>query len=590
MMLRSYLTYFSIILILTILTLILISPTIFTINPTEKNNILLLIKSNMESNQSNQSFQEHHEALPDNNYEATHQDTPTSYHHSLQKPNIIFIIADDLGINDIGYNAKDINTPNLNYLAKNGIKLSNYYTLCVCSPARSVILTGRYDIHNGMRGLVSLKTHFGIFLNETLISDILYKYGNYNTYAIGKWDVGKSTWKQTPTNRGFSYFYGMLSGATDYYKHTIFRSFDWSEHIGINCNSTQCARSAEETYGTYSTYLITDKVIEIINNHSKTINSNAFFIYAAYQAIHSPPQVPDNYISKYKNKIKSKKRRVVAGMIDCLDEGIGNITQTLIDNNLINDTIIVFTSDNGAPVMTGDSVGGENFPLRGGKHSIWEGGTKVPAIIYFQGLKNSHIQQDDYEQLFHSADWMATLIEAIGLNITEMIGNNNKLLHLDGVSHWENLNKPNINRSEQREWIYYGNDNPNGRFAPGDMFGLRYKEYKMLFNGGGYPDAWYKYEEDVSSSGDAKPYVYAKDSTLTDMYLYNIVEDPLEINNTYMLNGNKQLKVKIQEYKQNVENSAIHYKPPTSCDAVQYVKLNTIDDRDAKKGGMWPGC
>ena len=134
-----------------------------------------------------------------------------------KRPNILFILSDDFGHGDIGYNAEDIRTPNLDRLAANGLKLTNYYTLCICSASRGVILTGRYDIHNGLRGIVALRGRKGVSLNIPLISDVLHQDANYSTYCVGKWHIGKASWYQTPTHRGFDYFYGMLGGQSNYF-------------------------------------------------------------------------------------------------------------------------------------------------------------------------------------------------------------------------------------------------------------------------------------------------------------------------------------------------------------------------------------
>lgn len=132
------------------------------------------------------------------------------------RPNILFILADDFGHRDIGYNAELIRTPNLDKLAANGLRLTNYYTLCICSASRGVILTGRYDIRNGMRGIATQRGRKGVALHVPLISDLLYV-GGYSTYCIGKWHIGKASWLQTPTHRGFEYFYGMLGGQSNYF-------------------------------------------------------------------------------------------------------------------------------------------------------------------------------------------------------------------------------------------------------------------------------------------------------------------------------------------------------------------------------------
>ena len=160
--------------------------------------------------------------------------------------------------------------PNDDVSNKHGIKLKNYYTLCICSASRGVILTGRYDIFNGLQGIATQGSKRGVSLQIKLISDYLANRPyNYSNYFIGKWHIGKYDWKQTPTHRGFKYFYGMLGGASDYFTHiTGQKKYDWHEHIGFNCNNTDCARLVIENYNKYSTTLSSSKAIQIIKNSS----------------------------------------------------------------------------------------------------------------------------------------------------------------------------------------------------------------------------------------------------------------------------------------------------------------------------------
>eukprot|EP01083_Nonionella_stella_P021567 59785_1 len=533
-----------------------------------------------------------------------------------KRPNIIFILADDLGYHDVsfnnGFDYGVIVTPNIDNLASNGIILSNYYTLCICSASRGVILTGRYDIRNGLRGIAAQSSKRGISLNELLISDILRQYGDYTNYALGKWHVGKARWQQTPTWRGFDYFYGMLGGAGDYFTHfCALHAMDWSEHIGINCslhrnttNGTICARICEEDYGIYSTHLLSDKAIHIINNHSSSNNeNNPFFIYLSYQAIHSPGQVPDEYVTKFKHLIAHDKRRVAAGMINCLDEGIGNITSALQRNNLLHNTIIIFTSDNGAAIATGDSVGGENWPLRGGKHSIYEGGTKVPAVIYYEKLKQRKYK---YNHLFHSSDWLPTIIEATGIDLSTVAKNTTHFLinDLDGKSHWNNLNRLYLNQqTEVRQVLYYGNNNPIRSIGPGSSFGIRYKNYKALYRGGGSPDQWYKYIHNGTHSLPPRHFdfipnstEYAQNNTLQP-HLYDIARDPLETTNIYhlfFLSGNRTSVIQdnLNQYKDYLNRATSGIRDADIANCTTFYTLHAIETLNISqpKVGVFPGC
>eukprot|EP01084_Bolivina_argentea_P138820 244319_1 len=520
--------------------------------------------------------------------------------YTKQSPNIIFILADDLGIADVGYNSVEVHTPTIDYLASSGIKLTNYYTLCICSASRGVLLTGRYDIHNGLRGIATQTSKKGISLNYQLISDILHEYGNYSTYFIGKWHVGRSTWKQTPTWRGFDYFYGMLGGASDYFTHFCsLHAMDWSEHIGINCDNKNCSRICEEDYGIYSTQLMSNKAIEIILNHTNInkLKKKPFFIYLSYQAIHSPGQVPYKYILKYINKTTANAKRMIAlAMIDCMDEGIKNITNILKQNNLFDNTIIIFTSDNGAAIGTSDGVGGQNWPLRGGKHSIYEGGTKVPAIIHYSNyVSGINGINNEYNHLFHSSDWMPTLIEAVGININKVIN-----YSLDGKSHWTNLFKSQSQQNIIRKFLYYGNDNPIGGGNAGNKFGIRYNQYKLLYNGGGgFPNLWYKHNSTKITTHPTHPkvnsYNLVSKSNIwsnSSLIMYDIVNDPLETTNVFdQINSkDKNIQIILMEWKKQLQNDTISINQNNNCGShVKFVKLFKIN-HSGYTNGIMPAC
>ena len=186
-------------------------------------------------------------------------------------------------------------------------------------------------------------------------------------------------------------------------------TFDFHDDRGINCGPN-CSRPATETYGTYSAFLYTTRAQEIITNHSTNndTKNSPLFLYLAYQSVHSPAECPQSYIDAYNTSINNEQRRLFAGMVSCFDEGIGNITQTLSKYGYLNNnTILVFSADNGGPIPDDkgdDNIGSSNWPLRGGKHGIYEGGVRVTGLIWSTPdiiLRNLSRIGKNYTQLMH---------------------------------------------------------------------------------------------------------------------------------------------------------------------------------------------
>ncbi|XP_022099670.1 arylsulfatase B-like [Acanthaster planci] len=277
---------------------------------------------------------------------------------NCKPPNIIFILADDYGFRDIGYHGSEIKTPNLDKLAAEGVKLENYYVQPICTPTRSQLMSGKYQIHTGLQhGIIWPEQPDCLPLNDVTLAQKLKELG-YATHIVGKWHLGiykRACW---PTRRGFDSYFGFLLGSQDYYTHTAWQGYDFRENEIVAWNYT----------GHYSTTVFTQRAQDIIRQHSQTPNK-PFFLYLPFQAVHSPLEVPEQYMIPYSH-IQDKFRRIYAGMVACMDEGIGNITQTMDQLGLWEDTVLIFSTDNGGQI----AAGGNNWPLRGWKGSLWEGG------------------------------------------------------------------------------------------------------------------------------------------------------------------------------------------------------------------------
>ncbi len=338
---------------------------------------------------------------------------------SKRKPNIVLILADDLGYGDIGcYGSKINNTPNLDALAAGGMRFTDFHSNGpMCSPTRAATLTGRYQQRAGIEGVLSVKSNYdtGMSLNEVTFAEVLKKQG-YATGCFGKWHLSYKP-ILNPIRHGFDTYRGFLAGGSDYHSH-INRSGqpDWWKDDKLE---------AEEGY---STDLLTKHAVEFIKQNK----DKPFCVYLPHQAVHFPFQGPDdeadravggNYWSKAKygrryDDIEDRKK-AYKEMIESMDESTGRIVDTIKELGLEKDTLVFFTSDNGAYKWVGS-----NLPCRGQKTDLWEGGHRVPTIAYWPGkIKPGTVT----EQTTMTMDLFPTIADMADATIPED-------LKLDGVN------------------------------------------------------------------------------------------------------------------------------------------------------------
>jgi len=312
------------------------------------------------------------------------------------KPNIIIIYADDMGWGDVGYHGveNDIRTPNIDQLASEGVAFSQgYVSASVCSPSRAGLLTGQYQQRFGCgenpcgSGYPENEKALKSGLPDTIpILPELLKTQGYTTGMIGKWHLGLSENKR-PNARGFDYFYGFLNGAHSYYEADI--------HFGKKKGKWPIFRNNQIVeYDGYMTEVFTKEAGQFITQQKE----NPFFLYLAYNAVHHPWEVPDAYLNRL-DHIKTPYRKKFAGMVLAMDDGIGQIIQTLKDQKLYDNTIIIFMSDNGSPSGQGkDAAEGDYMSstggLRGWKGDTYEGGIKVPFIMRWPGQLRTNVTYD----------------------------------------------------------------------------------------------------------------------------------------------------------------------------------------------------
>ncbi|XP_045173834.2 arylsulfatase J-like [Mercenaria mercenaria] len=324
-----------------------------------------------------------------------------SFTSNVSKPNILFILADDYGYNDIGYHGSEIKTPNLDKLAMSGVRLENYYVQPICTPTRSQLLTGRYQIHTGLQSGVIWPTEpSSIPLDSKTIADKLSDAG-YSTHMVGKWHLGYHKREYLPTRRGFHSFFGFLNGHNDYFSYQS----RYKTYKGFDLRENEDPAEMKKYHGKYSTHVLTEKAIDIFKQDR---TGKPFFVYLAFQAPHTPLQVPEYYLNQYKHIQQTPGRKTYAAMVSCMDEGVGNITRALKDLGVWDNTLLIFSSDNGAEYGSGS-----NRPLRGFKGSYWEGAIKAVGFVHGK-LLNHELIGSVSKELLHVTDWFPTLVNLAG--------------------------------------------------------------------------------------------------------------------------------------------------------------------------------
>ena len=277
-----------------------------------------------------------------------------------QKPNIIIILADDLGWADVGYHGGRISTPSIDRLAREGVRLENFHVCPLCSPTRAGLMTRRWPIRYGMgESVITPWRKYGLPTSERTLADLVAKAGYERRGVIGKWHLGHYKKEYLPLNRGFTHFYGHYNGAFDYFTHKREGQLDWHR------NFETCRDEG------YSTDLIGREAAQFI---AESPADKPFFLYVPFNAPHLPLQAKEQDIVKYSD-IDNEKKRIYAAMVDSMDQAIGKILKAVDAKGIADNTFILFFSDNG-----GTSYG-DNRPWRGGKGAVYEGGVRVPAVV-----------------------------------------------------------------------------------------------------------------------------------------------------------------------------------------------------------------
>ena len=300
-----------------------------------------------------------------------------------KRPNIVILLADDLGWTDVSFHGGNIATPNIDRVAVEGAELARYYVAPVCSPTRAGLMTGRYPIRYGaMRAVYPPWRKGGLDTSEWTIADVLAEAGYRHRGIFGKWHLGHSDKKYHPLRRGFTEFYGHFNGAVDYFTHEREGEVDW--HDGFAPSDDQG----------YATDLIADAASRFIREHAA--GPDPFLCYVPFNAPHSPFQAKDEDLPRYAGLPPARgffqalegvnmdsshgrrhtSRKILGAMMHSLDQGVGRILDAIDETGIAENTFVLFSSDNG-----GVPGIGENSPLRGGKATLFEGGIRVAAAV-----------------------------------------------------------------------------------------------------------------------------------------------------------------------------------------------------------------
>lgn len=416
-----------------------------------------------------------------------------------ERPNIVVIVADDLGWADVGYHGGNIDTPSLDRLAEQGVQLNRFYTTPICSPTRAALMTGRDPIRLGVAyGVIMPWDNIGVNPAEHFMPESFGAAG-YQTAMVGKWHLGHAQMTYHPNERGFEHFYGHL--------HTEVGFYPPFANVGGKDFQVNGVTADDEGY---ETYLLADEVSRYIRERDA---QKPFFVYMPFIAPHTPLDAPAELQEKYKDidtdlpparsnqtdstrriskmLMRESARPMYAAVVDGMDQAIGQVLDTLDEEGLSDNTIVLFFSDNGGAAY---SYGGaDNAPLRGGKGETFEGGIRVVSLMRWpEKLQGGQI----FDQVMTVMDVFPTLADAAGVDPLNTF-------EFDGSSLWPSISEGATHSRE--DMIMFASEIPI------------YGSFKLT----AFDDTWKLVQEMEQDQL----------STTVTNYLFKITDDPNEYNN-----------------------------------------------------------
>lgn len=404
-------------------------------------------------------------------------------------PNIILIFTDDQGYHDVGvYGSQDIETPNLDQLAAEGVQFTNFYVAqAVCSASRAALLTGTYSNRLGIHGALDHSSNHGLNPEEETIAELLKPLG-YSTAIFGKWHLGHHP-EFLPTNQGFDEFFGIPYSNDMWPNHPETKGYYPPLPMYENDRVVDTIWNDQSMFTTW----FTQKSIDFIERN----RDKPFFLYLAHPMPHVPLFVSD----KFKGK---SKRGLYGDVIMEIDWSVGQIVETLKKNNLEENTIVIFLSDNG-PWLSYSGHSGSAYPLREGKGTSWDGGVKVPAIMKWKGTWPSGMVQENPAM---SIDILPTLALIAGADLPKQ--------KIDGQNIESMMAAPSAQSPQDAYFVYYNRN---------ELQAVVMDEWKLYF-----PHQYRIITPGQSPRNDGLPLKYMMNS-LDQMELYHIPSDPSEREN-----------------------------------------------------------
>ena len=482
-----------------------------------------------------------------------------------QKPHIVLMLVDDWGWANVGYHrnppTREVATPNIDDLVKQGLELDQHYAYKFCSPSRSCLMSGRLPIH--VNDLNLAPTNYNpddpvsgfsaIPRNMTGIAEKM-KEAGYATHQVGKWDAGMATPDHTPKGRGFDTSFGYYHHDNDYY----------TEVVGPHCSGSPIVdlwdtdQPAHGINGTgpdkYEEGLFKERLLDVVSKHDP---NTPLFLYYAPHIVHTPLQVPDDYLRKF-SFIDNKDRMYYHAMVNYLDDVVGDLVAALKQKGMWDNLLYVTSSDNGGPIYPGG--GANNYPLKGGKMSDWQGGIRVNAFVS-GGYLPEKMRGQKTDGYIHLADWYGTFCAIADVDPTDEKAAKAKLPPVDSYNMWPFISGETA--TSPRTDI------------PASINALISGDYKILIGTVGQA-GWTgpQYPNQTNPTGGIR----ASEQCGESGCLYNIKDDPEERRNlaSSMPEQLKTMQEKLKKYLATYFNPDRGHVSPLACQAA----VN-------KYGGFW---